>query len=200
MQRRMIAPEGAALANARARVKSGRFERLLGSLFSGTARRERELLSKESERGFEELTVQASTVVLHEEPAGGPFLFVDDGTGLILFLGGQWIYDPTIVPNSTLDPPDHWCRDFRLVRSAATGIVLLFEKLSDDAIKPEQWLSCPIPYLGESCLFAGTASDLEQRLRTIVVPVSRPEPDALWRQRDRADGENREGGGAGCDG
>jgi hypothetical protein len=151
-----------------ARARMAWYERLVPEAFARVTRRESNVLHEELVDGFEQLDVAVTKFRMHAISDGGPFLFLDTAEGKVLFLGGQWLYDPTIVVEVLDEPSDAFWAEFSIVRSPGTGIVFGFKPSTRRLILADRPLHRGIPDMGESCLFQGSCDTLEADLEQVA--------------------------------
>ena len=101
----------------------------------------------------------------------GPIFYFGIGSNRILFVWGQWLYDPSIYPSQmgleSEDDEEVWppfpCRSFVLHRLSRSGQVLLIDPKSE-RVEPDRTLtSKDIPLAGQadSLLLEGDLNDLK---------------------------------------
>ncbi len=109
----------------------------------------------------------------------GPIYFVDLGGGKILWLCGQWLFDPTIVDKRILKlidaEEDSWPKRFTIERAPASGFVFHIFDGSDELVRSSNLVQHKdIHYLGYSRVFSGTFSSLESDLARAVESFLNP--------------------------
>ena len=88
----------------------------------------------------EVLTIEVSRFAVGEECNDeGPILFFELSGNELLVLWGQWLYDPHVVTTEFLDlnllwERNAWFKNFELVRSPASGLVLSLKSVGHETV------------------------------------------------------------------
>jgi hypothetical protein len=96
----------------------------------------------------------------------GPLYFFEAGDGTILFLHGQWMFDPTVFADPDADPDRFPSTEFRFVLEPETGIVLRVAVLGEP-LEPNQVFKrgvLSIPPLANGSRFKGALGALQEAL------------------------------------
>ncbi len=126
---------------------------------------------RDYERGVvEALEIEAVAFGTGEEwNDEGPIYFIDLGENKILWLCGQWLFDPTVVDKRILDLTDteenSWPKRFTVERALESGLVFRIFGGSEELIRSTNLVQHKdIYYLGDSRVFEGTFLSLESDL------------------------------------
>jgi hypothetical protein len=168
LTRTLIKPDPTLSQRIDERARRRWYQRLLPATFLPTTRYESETLLLEQREGIEQLHVTVVNLRAHEVPDAGPFLFLDCGDGSVLFLGGEWLYDPTVVSNEIpSETPEQFWETFTLLRSPGTGIVFALSPLDSRLIQAGEPVRRGIPDMGESHIFQGSSATLDVDLNRV---------------------------------
>jgi hypothetical protein len=159
--RKSLSPSPEVIRQIEARMRPTLVQKWFGR--SKSAQREHDVLRAELDHGVEELFVRPSEVAIHEERAGGPFIFLE-AEGHVLVLIGDWMYLSDVVKPSGIDFEQGWPAAVRITRSPGTGHVFSVDIVEATPI-PLQRVAPTLSYFAESRIFCGTIGDLVSALR-----------------------------------
>ena len=141
-------------------------------LFRVFVSRNRKLLRDAASREVEVVEVCDAIILQQSEYNDeGPIFYFGIGSNKVLFVWGQWLFDPSIYPTQmglkSEDDEEMWppfpCRSFVLHRLSHSGQVLLIDPKSERAEPDRTLQSKEIPLAGQpdSLLLEGDLDDLK---------------------------------------